>query len=209
MKAPLLIAVAALALVACGQTTSPPAAPNAAENANEFTLSCETFSGLTPAALAERFGAENITTQTLPGPEGESYEATLVFANDPTRRLEVTWNEDRTTIASVMVSNAGTQWRGSQGYSIGTSIGDIERINVMPFKLYGFDWDYGGWVSDWKLGTFTMTPGCGTRRRFEPRNNSNTSASGDSEFNSNDAAMRDADPAVATFGLMFSAPVSE
>ncbi|MCX7359382.1 MAG: hypothetical protein NT015_14730 [Alphaproteobacteria bacterium] len=125
MKAPLLIAVAALALAACGQTTSPPAAPLAAENASESTLSCEAFSGLTPAALAERFGAENVTTQTLPGPEGESYEATLVFANDPARRLEVTWNGDHTALASVMVSNTGTQWRGSQGYTIGTPIGDI------------------------------------------------------------------------------------
>lgn len=206
MKRSSLAALLAIALAACGQQTTPPPAATASD---AFTLSCATFATLTPATLAERFGAENVSTQTLPGAEGESYEATLVYADDPTRRLELTWNEDHSALATVTVGGATTQWRGAEGYTIGTPIADIERINVMPFKLWGFDWDYGGWVSDWKVGTFTLTPGCTTRIRFEPRNNSNTSASGDSEFDSNGPAMRDADPVVATFGLMFSTPTSE
>ena len=209
MKAQLLLAVAALSLAACGQNTSPPASNVASPGASELILSCANFAGVTPTTLTERFGAENVTTQTLPGPEGESYEATLVFANDPARRLEIGWNEDKSAIASATVGDPGTQWHGAEGYTIGTPIADIERLNVMPFKLWGFDWDYGGWVSDWSVGTFSQTPGCNTRMRFEPRNNANTSASGDSEFASNDAAMRDADPAVAAFGVMFSGPSRE
>ncbi len=193
----------ALALAACGPSTLETAP---AADASEYTLACADFAALTPDTLAQRFGAENVTTQTLPGREGESYEATLVFANDPTRRLEIVWNDARTAPASVSVSNAGTQWRGEQGYTIGAPISEIESLNVMPFKLWGFDWDYGGWVSDWNLGTFSQTPGCNTRMRFEPRNSTSTAASGDSEFTSNDPAIRAADPAVATFGLMFAAP---
>lgn len=208
MKAQLLLAVAALALAACGQGASPTPATTAAGSASEFMLSCADFAGVTPASLAERFGAENVRTQTMPGPEGESYEATLVFANDPTRRLEISWNEDKTAIASATVGDPGTQWRGAEGYTIGTPIGDIERLNVMPFKLWGFDWDYGGWVSDWNAGTLSQStvPGCTVRMRFEPRSQTNTSsASGDSEFSSNDPAMRAADPAVGSFGLLFGA----
>jgi hypothetical protein len=195
----------ALGLTACGQNPSQTdsAAPDA--QASEYTLTCADFVALTPDALVQRFGAENITTQTLPGPEGESYEATLVFANDLARRLEVVWNETRTAPASVNVSSVGTQWRGEQGYTIGAPISEIESLNVMPFELWGFGWDYGGWVSDWNLGTFSQTPGCNTRLRFEPRNES-TAASGDSEFASNDPAIRATDPAVATFGLMLTAP---
>jgi hypothetical protein len=207
MRVRLLVFV--LALTACGQSSQPAGTTSSAETATELVLSCADFAALTPATLAERFGAENVTNQTLPGPEGERYEATLVFADDPTRRLEITWNEDHTAVSSAMVSNAGTQWRGAAGYTIGTSIGDIERLNVMPFKLWGFDWDYGGWVSDWSVGTFSQSPvpGCTTRMRFDPRSLVNTSAaSGDSEFASNNPAMRAADPAVAAFGLMFGAP---
>ncbi|MBK6702884.1 MAG: hypothetical protein IPG56_03285 [Caulobacteraceae bacterium] len=206
MKAQLLLAVAALAVVACGQGASPTPATSTAADASALTLSCADFAGATPTTLTERFGAENVTTQTMPGPEGESYEATLVYANDPTRRLELTWTEDHSALASAMVSTVGTQWRGAEGYTIGTPIADIERLNVMPFKLWGFDWDYGGRVSDWNVGTFSqsLVPGCTVRMRFDPRSQTNTSsASGDSEFASNDPAMRAADPAVAAFGLLF------
>jgi hypothetical protein len=212
MKAQLLVIVAALSVAACGQGAAPPATTAVGESANAFVLSCTAFAGATPATLAERFGAENVTTQTLPGAEGESYEATLVYAGDPTRRLELTWNEDHSALATVTVGGASTQWRGAEGYTIGTPIAEIERINVMPFKLWGFDWDYGGWVSDWGVGTLSQSAvqGCNVRMRFDPRSQTNTSsASGDSEFASNDPAMRAADPAVAAFGLMFSSSASE
>jgi hypothetical protein len=204
MRVRLLVFV--LALTACGQSSQPAGSTSSAETATEFVLSCADFAALTPATFAERFGAENLTNQTLPGPEGESYEATLVFADDPTRRLEITWNEDHTAVSSAMVSNAGTQWRGAAGYTIGTSIGDIERLNVMPFKLWGFDWDYGGWVSDWSVGALSQNPICTTRVRFTPRDEANTEAMGDSEFSSNDPAIRAADPIVSEFGLAIGAP---
>lgn len=207
MKLRITVSVLAVVLSACGQGAPPPAT-SANTEAPAFTLTCADFAELTPATLAERFGAENVTTQTLPGAEGESYEATLVYANDPTRRLEISWNEDKSAIASATIGDPGTQWRGAEGYTIGTPIGDIERLNVMPFKLWGFDWDYGGWVSDWNAGTFSQStvPGCTVRMRFEPRSQTNTSsASGDSEFSSNDPAMRAADPVVGSFGLLFGA----
>ena len=114
MKAQLLISVAALSLAACGQNTSPPASNVASPGASELILSCANFAGVTPTTLTERFGAENVTTQTLPGPEGESYEATLVFANDPARRLEIGWNEDKSAIASATV-NVSTDWVTTDG----------------------------------------------------------------------------------------------
>ncbi len=210
MKRKLLITVVALALASCGQTGSPPTATT--ESSTELTLSCAAFADLTPTTLAERFGAGNVTTQTLPGAEGESYEATLVYADDAARRLEIVWNEANTAPASITVGSIGTQWRGAEGYTIGTPIADVERINVMPFKLWGFDWDYGGWVSDWSVGTLSATDasGCTVRMRFDPRSQTNTSsASGDSEFMSNDPAVRGADPAIGAFGLMFGTPNAE
>lgn len=197
------------ALAACGQApTQTGQAPTTQGSASEFALACEDFGELTPDALAARFGAENISTQTLPGAEGEPYEATVVFANDPARRLEVVWNEARTAPASVSVNTAGTQWSTAEHITIGTSIGDVERANVMPFKLWGFGWDYGGWVSDWNAGTLSQStvPGCRLRVHFDARTDPGVGASGDSEFNSNDPAIRAADPAVSEFGLMFGTP---
>jgi hypothetical protein len=197
----------ALLLIACGGPGAPQEADPAMSAETDPTgrvLSCDAFASLTPAVLAQRFGAENITTQTVPGAEGESYEATVVFANDPTQRLEIVWNDARTAPASVSVESVGTAWHGAEGYTIGSSIADIERINVMPFQLWGFGWDYGGWVSDWRAGTLAQTP-CRLSMRFNPRNENATGAMGDSAFMSNDQAVRDADPVVSEIGLMFVA----
>ncbi|MBL8546640.1 MAG: hypothetical protein JNL81_09245 [Hyphomonadaceae bacterium] len=207
MKARILFLTCAFVLAACGQRADMPETPEAA-TARELVLACADFAATTPDALAQRFGAENVTTQTLPGAEGETYEATVVFADDASRRLVVTWNEARTLVASVSVNNIGTQWKGAGGFTVGTPIAEIERLNVMPFKLWGFGWDYGGWVSDWGLGAFAQSPvpGCSTRMRFTPRGPENVSAMGDTEFGSNEPAIRAADPVVSEFGLMLSAP---
>lgn len=193
-----------LALAACGEH-EPPAQPAEPEIA-ATDMTCAAFAGLTPDALAERFGAANITTQTLPGAEGEAYEATIVLASDPARRFEVVWNEARTAIASTIVNTAGTTWRGPEGMTIGSAMGEVERANVMTFTLWGFGWDYGGWVSDWNLGVFSQTPGCSVSMRFEPRREPGVDAMGDREFMSNDPNIRTTDPAVVEFGLRFDAP---
>jgi hypothetical protein len=200
----LSVGAALLLLTACGQSVAPSAVQEEAADSDEFVLACAAFASLTPDALAQRFGAANITTQSLPGPEGESYEATVVFPNDTAQRLEIVWNEARTAPASVNVDSLGTAWRGPEGYTIGSTIADIERINVMPFQLWGFGWDYGGWVSDWRAGALGQTP-CRVSMRFNPRNQAATGAMGDSAFMSNDQAVRDADPVVSEIGLMFTA----
>ncbi len=197
--------VLALALAACGQGAPTGGASIAPEASREFVLACNDFAALTPDSLAQRFGAENITTQTFET-EGEPYQATVVFNDDPLRRLVITWNEARTELTSVTVQNEGTRWRAAEGYTIGTPIGDVERINVMPFKLWGFGWDYGGRVSDWSAGVLAQNPICRTSLAFTPREDGNTNAVGDSEFSSNDPAVRAADPVVSDFGLMVDAP---
>ena len=203
------VLAAACVLAAC--SAEAPSAPDAAQStadqadgpAEGLTLTCEDFASLTPATLAERFGAENVSVETRNGAEGDTYEATIVFASDPANRMEIGWDLDGQRLATVTVADAGTQWRGSEGYSIGTSLADVERMNERAFQLYGFGWDYGGWVSNWNGGALHYAPTCRAQMQFAPRGSEDVNAMGDREFPSNDAAMRAADPAVATFGLIF------
>jgi hypothetical protein len=78
----------------------------------------------------------------------------------------------------------------------------VEQLNGRPFKLWGFGWDYGGWISDWNGGAFQPADGCMTRVRFEP-GAENVNAQGDGEFQSDSDAMRAASPRVVTFALVF------
>jgi len=54
-------------------------------------------------------------------------------------------------------SNPGSHWtEAGTGVRVGTSLGELNRLNGRAFEFSGFDWDfdwdYGGYVSDWKGG---------------------------------------------------------
>ncbi len=204
MQRALLTAAAVLMLAACGQdgaSNAPQAGPNGA-----LPLTCEAFANVSAASLASSYGAANVVEQTLPGVEGESYLATIVYPDDPTRRLEIVWRDNATKTAptSVIVNSAGSVWTGPHDLSIGDALDNTERANGQPFQLWGFGWDYGGWVSDWNGGALAQADGCNLRVRFEPSSTSNTSAMGDAAFMSNDPAVRAADARVSELGLLFT-----
>ena len=202
------IALICFGLSACGETTAPETSAPSAETrlapGQVLELSCAAFVGVTYDALAQRFGAENIVNQTLPGPEGESYEATVLFPNDPGRRLEVHWYDvsARARISEVSVSGEMSDWRGPQGLALGQGIEEVERANGRAFQIYGFGWDYGGNVSDWNGGAFAPQGGCLTRVQFYARTN-DTSVMGDTPFLSDLPAMRAAQPRVSQMAIGF------
>jgi hypothetical protein len=85
------------------------------------------------------------------------------------------------------------------GIAPGDAMADVERRNGRPFDLAGFDWDYGGVVSDWHGGRFARltadTLGF-TAVRFQPGRAAGA-ASGEGTFSSASAAMRGADARVS------------
>jgi hypothetical protein len=203
MRVRVLFAVV-FALASCGRNEAEQ--PAAHSSPSGLALTCETFAGVSAQSLAASYGAGNVVEQRLPGVEGESYTATVLFPNDPARRLEIVWRDAaKTAPASVIATGVGSLWVGPHDLSIGDGLADTERANGRPFQLWGFGWDYGGWVSDWQGGAFAAADGCNVRARFQARGNP-SAASGDSAFMSSDAAVRAADPAVSEFGLMFSSP---
>jgi hypothetical protein len=104
--------------------------------------------------------------------------------------------------ASLTVTGAHSVWTGPNGLSLGDELAHVEQLNGGPFKLWGFGWDYGGWVSDWNGGAFQPAEGCMTRVQFDATAESNN-AQGDGEFQSDSEAMRAAAPKVVTFALVF------
>lgn len=194
-----IVLAAALGLSACG---APSGSDSTAAN-QELALICEAFAHVTRDALAAAYGPENLREETLSGPEGMTYTATVLYPDDGARRLELIWRDDQgAVLESVTVSGAGSLWRGPHDIAIGEGLAEVETSNGAPFRLYGFGWDYGGWVSDWNGGAFAPSQGCVKRVRFEPGNDGD-GAQGDSEFASDSEAMRNASPRVAEFGLVF------
>jgi hypothetical protein len=194
-------AVALFTLAACNPAP-PPAPPT---EAPELLLSCTSFQDVSADALIAQHGAANVVDQILSGAEGESYSATVLYPNDPARRLEIVWRDDaaRTSPASVTVTGDASTWAGPNALSLGQTIADVESANGRPFQLWGFGWDYGGWVSEWNGGEFAVADGCLTRVRFEATNDQ-AGAQGDSAFDSNSDVIQRALPVVTSFSIVYT-----
>lgn len=166
-------------------------------------LACDGALGpkTTHEAVVARWGAD-VRVEKVDGAEGETLAATVIFPDDPARRLELFWADDsRKALATVRLSPTSS-WIAPDGLAIGTTLAEAEKANGRPFALSGFEWDYGGMVTDWKGGALaTPQPGgCVVAVGFEPSPKASDTAraavAGDTTFSSADPKMRAALPVV-------------
>ena len=108
----------------------------------------------TEETLRARYGAENLASGRIHLGEGQTAPGTVLFPNNSSRRLTVTWDDTiaRTRPTRVTVGSRRTRWLVIPGVSIGTSLSELERLNGRPFELLGFRWDYAGTVMGWEGG---------------------------------------------------------
>lgn len=66
--------------------------------------------------------------------------------------LEVTWLDTEAKALPDLVYVNGPSWRTREGVGLGISLRQLEAINGGPFRLMGFEWDYGGTIVSWDDG---------------------------------------------------------
>jgi hypothetical protein len=135
----------------------------AAEIACEGAFAIDT----SEARLIEIYGAENVWTGIVPGPEGTEMLATEIFRDNPKRRLQFVWwnEEDRTDLS---FAELPTKMAGPGGVRAGMSVAEVQALNGEPFTMSGFGWDYGGYAG-FESGALSNLPGgCHLSLRFSP-----------------------------------------
>jgi hypothetical protein len=159
------------------------------------------------AKLVASFGAANVTDQEVDGAEGSTELATVLFAKDPTRRVEVAWNDanSRARPASVSVK-APSAWTGPEGIRVGMALADVAQLNGAPISINGFEWDYGGYAMDLKGKLAKLSGGCSVMLRFSPgvdiSGKSFRSIIGDKRIRSDNAVLLSAKPTLAEWSLI-------
>jgi hypothetical protein len=154
----------------------------------------------THETIAASFGADNVKIDDIPGAEGEVLTGTIVYPDDPNRRLQVAWQDEAMRDPIVMVTER-SGWRVG-GVKIGLSLAELEALNGGPFELLGFDWDYGGGVVDWRGGRLgePLPGGCALSVTLARDDSASDEAankvSGDQRFSSDSADMRAVKPVV-------------
>jgi hypothetical protein len=159
------------------------------------------------AQLADLFGSDNVVSETIDGPEGTTLDATLVFPNDPTRRLVVLWQDEaqRAVPAAIIVRDESS-WIGPGGVRLGSTIEEVEAANGDSFNVLGFGWDYGG-AASFPSGTLSQIPGgcvmslsfdLDWSKEFGPEFNR---IMGDQQLTSDDDLLRAASPTVSEIAV--------
>jgi hypothetical protein len=162
------------------------------------------------ADLVKAFGSKNVVYQDIDGVEGKKINASVLYPNDPKARLELIWRDEKARRRPTMIrAKDQSAWTSANGIRIGMALAEIEKMNGRPFKLSGFDWDYGGRVTDWRGGALgkAQRGGCFLGVEFvhpEDAPEANlTKVSGDSEFLSDNADMRAVEPYVAVVTISY------
>ena len=170
----------------------PPKPKVAAAPANAVTCGGTFVKDTTHLKLAIKYDSRNIVFGEVDGPEGSKIKATVLYPNEPKRRLEVIWNNDAArTDLSMVVINGQSQWSAPKGLKLGTPLAALEKINGRPFKLSGFDADGSASVVGWEGGALTTLPGgCKVGARIATDGKSAATVPRVKELLSNDANLK-------------------
>jgi hypothetical protein len=167
------------------------------------------------ADLIAAYGVENVRDEPYPLGEGESEPGTVIFPDDPARRLVILWSnlEKKARPLAARIDGAGSQWKTAEGVSVGSALKTVEQLNGKPFLLYGFGWDYGGQLVDSNGGALKDLPhedpeggfrGGDLLLTFQPDPTADASeVLGDGTFSSDHPAMQALDPKVSVIVVNF------
>ena len=158
----------------------------------------------TAASLQERYGDE-ARIETLHGPEGIEFPGLVLWPDNPLRRLEVVFAEEGPRAVSSIGLSSGSEWRAA-GLAIGHPLARANAANGKPFKLWGFSWDYGGYVSDLAGGKLAALPGgCRVVMRLGPHEGAEVPDAliGEVELSSDDPRLEAAGVTIEELSLAF------
>lgn len=148
--------------------------------------------GMTATDIERAYGKGSLKQQKIPGAEGEEIDGAKLFAGTD-RELEIVWDPDNDKKQVVFdIRVMGKVWKFENGLKSGMTVEEVEKINGKPFKIAGFEWDYGGYANfeGGKLeGKVSI--------RFSPTTeNIPEYLSGDKQLSSTDKKLRAAKPLV-------------
>jgi hypothetical protein len=183
---------------------APPArAAAATAAANMHTVACSgPFSkDSSSLRLAMTFDSRNLTF-TDEDVDGSKVGATIVFAKDPKRRLEVWWSNPANRSGTYLILiNGKSTWSAPGGMRLGLTLAELEKLNHKPFKVKGFK-DGIATISDWDGGALASLPGgckSGVSLQADPKASADAVSAlpADKEFSSDDPSLRELKPTVS------------
>lgn len=174
-----------------------------AKSAEELTCSNIVKTGDTAKTIAARYKGET-AIEEITGAEGATAKALAIFPEDPARKLFVSFFDDEMTKLSAIGPAEGASHWTIAGLKLGSSLADVIKANGGKFEISGFEWDYGGYVTDLKGGKLSsLDGGCVVTIRFNPPEGKEVppALSGERSIPSSDAKLAKLAPRVSDIQL--------
>jgi len=194
--------------------SKPPAAP-----ATAHAVACSESFGKDSShlKLALGFGFTNVKATDVEASDGSKVPASVLFPDDPKRRLEVWWsNPTARKDIGLIVIGGQSDWTAPGGLRLGLTLAELEKLNHKSFKLKGFDKNGVATISDWGGGELaSLAGGCknGVSLRADPKVSAKIigTLSPNKEYASANPQMRAAKPTVSEIliGYPTDAPATE
>ena len=161
------------------------------------------------ASLVKEFGKKYVRDETFDGPEGSTFQATVVHPDDPAERLVVIWwDEAEKANPSTIIIEKDSTWKAPGGVRLGATVEDITDLNGAPFEISGFGWDYGG-SAGFTEGRLAEAPNCSIGLTFDLGEQALgpefDAIMGDRQISSEDPLIRQAAPTVTRISLGYPA----
>lgn len=192
-----------IALPLAALSFAPAQAAGDTKASEELTCTNMVKAGDTAETIEARFKGETAVEETT-GAEGATAKALAIFPKDPARKLFVSFFDDEMTkLAAIGPAGGATHWTIA-GLKIGAPLADVIKANGGKFEISGFDWDYGGYVTDLKGGKLSaLDGGCFATIRFNPPEGKEVPASlsGEKSIPSSDAKLTKLNPQVSDMQL--------
>ncbi|PLK43113.1 hypothetical protein [Emticicia sp. TH156] len=168
--------------------------------------------------LIGKLGSANVSAHdTVFGAEGFFSIGTILFKGTP-NEAQIVWkdtthfrNPEYVELGFAPTGQEGQiKWFTNTGIKVGTTLKELEQINVGSFRFSGFGWDYGGTVVDWAGGKLAdpHSPGLlSVILAYEFENPALQTVAdkllGDSAFDSTDPNAQKLNPYVSHFIISF------
>jgi hypothetical protein len=153
--------------------------------------------------LASAFRSQNVSFAQVDTTAGGKAMASVLYAKDPKRRLEVWWSKPATkSDTHLIVINGQSDWIAPGEIHLGLTLAELEKLNGKPFKLSGFDKDQIATLVDWDGGTLSAPAGgckIGISLRADPKAPAAALAAlpADRAYASSDTSLRATNPTVS------------
>ncbi|MGN6310087.1 MAG: hypothetical protein ACTHNN_11090 [Xanthobacteraceae bacterium] len=165
--------------------------------------------------LVRAYGADKVSFSNVNRAEGEVIKATVLFAKDPRRRLEIEWHDAKKCRrpSTITVFGEDNLWIGPLGVRNGMPIQDIEQRAGKPFKINGFGFDVAG-AGHFEGTTLDKLPGgCAFGTHFDIEGGLPPEHlkrfNGEVTIDSNDPDLLSLKPRLWIYTLSYPSPVAD